>query len=303
MGHGLGLRDVEFCYLGRTGERVRTATQSLEGVVIDGGCSWHLNGDIDKVVGGLRGLRKCRRRKIFGFDSGAAGITTSLMGDVIYDGFDRKGRHTKVRVNNVLFVPEMGKLTLIAQGVLDENNCSIYTRRGFTVVRDRADRDYFSAVRNKADGLYHCTVDKLRDRIHSMGPDVCYSCLGHMREAHRKFGHISAEYLQQMGDFQGHLGDCPACKLAKSTRRGYGKASKRVIPSVGHTIVSDVKEMKTHSREGYKYIITFMDRKSRLLRVQFLQKKSEGKLKLKQFVAWVRTQRGEYPKNIHTLCF
>jgi transposase InsO family protein len=64
--------------------------------------------------------------------------------------------------------------------------------------------------------------------------------------------------------------------------------------------VSDVKVMKNYSITGNRYILTFVDRKSRLLRVYFLKRKSEVAEKTKMFVNWVHTQREKYPKNIHT---
>ena len=46
-------------------------------------------------------------------------------------------------------------------------------------------------------------------------------------------------------------------------------------------------------------MITFVDRKSRFVRVDFIKKKSEATQKTKNFINWVRTQRGEYPKNFN----
>lgn len=74
----------------------------------------------------------------------------------------------------------------------------------------------------------------------------------------------------------------------------------REIPSVGHTFVSDVREMRDISNKGSRYVVTFVDRKSRLVRVYFLRKKSEVLTKAKHFINWVKTQRGNYPKNFHS---
>ena len=106
--------------------------------------------------------------------------------------------------------------------------------------------------------------------------------------------------MKEIGNFEGKIGECSSCKKAKSTRRAYSKVSKTTIPTVGHTIVSDVKIMSNYSLNGNRYILTFVDRKSRLLRVYFLKKKSEVASKTKHFVEWVKTQREQYPKNIHT---
>ena len=57
--------------------------------------------------------------------------------------------------------------------------------------------------------------------------------------------------------------------------------------------------MEKFSNKGSRYVVTFVDRKSRLVRVYYLKKKSEVTTKAKHFIAWVRNQRGEYPKNVN----
>ena len=56
--------------------------------------------------------------------------------------------------------------------------------------------------------------------------------------------------------------------------------------------------MNEYSRNGNRYIVTFIDRKSRLLRVYFVKRKSDVTEKTKHFIQWVHTQRGAYPKNL-----
>ena len=58
--------------------------------------------------------------------------------------------------------------------------------------------------------------------------------------------------------------------------------------------------MREYSNTGSKYVVTFVDRKSRLVRVYFVRRKSEVTSKMKHFVNWVKNQRGNYPKNFHT---
>jgi hypothetical protein len=71
-----------------------------------------------------------------------------------------------------------------------------------------------------------------------------------------------------------------------------------LTPEIGSYFVSDVKMMPEHSRSGYKYIVTFVDKGSRFVKVYFLKKKSEVSEKTKHFLAWVHTQRGKYPKKM-----
>ena len=72
------------------------------------------------------------------------------------------------------------------------------------------------------------------------------------------------------------------------------------MPTAGHTFVSDVRMIREYSNTGSRYVLTFVDRKSRLVRVYYLRKKSEVPEKAKHFISWVRTQRGSYPKRLQS---
>ena len=58
--------------------------------------------------------------------------------------------------------------------------------------------------------------------------------------------------------------------------------------------------MRNYSNSGCKYVVTFVDRKSRLVRVEYIRKKSEVTQSTKNFIAWVKNQRGNYPKNFNS---
>jgi hypothetical protein len=61
-----------------------------------------------------------------------------------------------------------------------------------------------------------------------------------------------------------------------------------------------VRMMRDYSNTGSRYVVTFVDRKSRMVRVYFVKKKSDVVNKAKHFISWVRNQRGNYPKNLNT---
>ena len=117
------------------------------------------------------------------------------------------------------------------------------------------------------------------------------------QEAHDKFGHWSNETLKAIGAFDQPKVECKPCKMAKSTKRPFSKESSTEVPSVGHTIVTDVHMMNEYSIHGNRYIVTFIDRKSRLLRVYFVKRKSDVTEKTKHFIQWVYAPRGvSFPK-------
>ena len=194
----------------------------------------------------------------------------------------------------MIYVPQMEQLTLVSQGILDKLGYSFFSKGGNMSMYDSKNSKVFEAQLTKGDGLYHCDIESVGLCLNST------AVIQSLKEAHNTFGHISEGYLKEIGNFEGKIGECSSCKKAKSTRRAYSKISKTIIPTVGHTIVSDVKVMSNYSLNGNRYILTFVDRKSRLLRVYFLKRKSEVASRTKHFVEWVKTQREKYPKNIHT---
>ena len=205
----------------------------------------------------------------------------------------RDGKVCKVRIRNVIYVPQMGELTLVSQGILDKKGYGFVGRGGKISMFNSRNEKAFEAHMATGDGLYHCDVETV---------GLCFNTnavIQNLKEAHNTFGHISEEYLKEIGDFGGKIGECSSCKKAKSSRRAYSKLSKTDIPSVGHTIVSDVKVMRNYSLKGNRYILTFVDRKSRLLRVYFLKKKSEVAGRTKHFVEWVIKPK---EKNILKTC-
>ena len=56
--------------------------------------------------------------------------------------------------------------------------------------------------------------------------------------------------------------------------------------------------MGTISRSGFRYILTFVDRKSRFLKIYLIRKKSDVTTKTKEFLSWVKTQKEKTPKKI-----
>ena len=78
------------------------------------------------------------------------------------------------------------------------------------------------------------------------------------------------------------------------------RKSSTEVSSAGDVIVSDVRTMRTYSNKGSRYVVTFVDRKSRLVRVAFVKRKSDVPHEIKCFVKWVNNQRRHYPKKIQS---
>ena len=70
------------------------------------------------------------------------------------------------------------------------------------------------------------------------------------------------------------------------------------MKEVADHFVTDVKDMTCISRSGFRYILTFVDRKSRFLKIYLLRRKSEVQEKTRGFISWVQTQKEKNPKKI-----
>lgn len=70
------------------------------------------------------------------------------------------------------------------------------------------------------------------------------------------------------------------------------------MKEVADHFVTDVKDMTCISRSGFRYILTFVDRKSRFLKIYLLRRKSEVQEKTRDFISWVQTQKEKNPKKI-----
>ena len=78
------------------------------------------------------------------------------------------------------------------------------------------------------------------------------------------------------------------------------RKSSTEVMHAGDTIVSDVRTMRTYSNKGSRYVVTFVDRKSRLVRVAFVKRKSDVAQEVKNFIKWVGNQRRQYPRKFQS---
>ena len=177
---------INLCFMARRGRGPNQLTQKHLRA-FDGGATWHLSGESGIWVGQRKKLK--RPRRILGFDSEStgSGLVAWEEGTIELKAV-KNGRETTVRIKNVLYIPEMGNVTLVSQGMLDAKGYSFLTPGGVTNCYNRKGVKRWEA--HKKDGLYqfHEVLDK---------------CLMSRDEAHRKFGHVNDQTLNTLGDFEG----------------------------------------------------------------------------------------------------
>jgi hypothetical protein len=187
----IGTDRINFCFMARSASRgVHDPINKKHLRIIDCGATWHISGEEGIWVGKRRRLKQ--PKTISGFDSesqGSKSLEAYEEGTVEFPA-TVKGRPTTVRVKNVLYIPTMGNVTLISQGMLDDQGHKFTTTNGVTSCYNR--RGVMKWNAHKRDGLYH--FDHTVER-----------CMLSMNEAHTKFGHINEKDLSKLGDFEGEL--------------------------------------------------------------------------------------------------
>jgi histone deacetylase 1/2 len=120
--------------------------------------------------------------------------------------------------------------------------------------------------------------------------DDCHQCLGHINEQYIKkiFPHLKGQKMTP----------CKYCAIAKSTKR---KVKKQVDPDTqpaepNDVVVSDLRKMPTRSKDGFQYIGTIIDKKTRYAQTVFLKKKDEFYAKYKEVLIYIRNNFGRLPK-------
>ena len=181
--------NVTLCFMARKGKGANSIVkESLR--IIDNGASYHVSGEEGIWVGQRRRLKN--PKSLAGFDAEAPhskSLTAYEIGTVAIPA-TVKGQPTTIKVNNVLYIPQMGNVTLVSGSMLDTLGHRFTTADGVVSCYNKRGVMKWNAFKN--DGLY--TFE-----------DTHQKCMMSMDEAHAKFGHMSEKILKQMGDFEGEM--------------------------------------------------------------------------------------------------
>jgi hypothetical protein len=77
---------------------------------------------------------------------------------------------------------------------------------------------------------------------------------------------------------------CHTCILQKATRSPFKGSLTKAASAIGDVIHTDIAGPLPPTLSGYKYVLIFIDGKTRLMHTYLLMKKSEAGAKLKEFV-------------------
>lgn len=132
-----------------------------------------------------------------------------------------------------------------------------------------------------------------------------------IHELHRIFGHKNIQSLKKMINENMVTGinlkncncnlECKVCIESKMTRKSFNKSKPKVTKQVLEIIDTDIcGPMSTLTHRQKRYILTLIDDYSRFTYIYLLNKASEARQKIIQFVELMKTQYGKKPKKFHS---
>jgi hypothetical protein len=170
-------------------------------ILKDGGCTMDMSGDSSIFLQST--FKKCRVA-IEGFidpEKGGNKVIAVKKGDVQFVGAVN-GAPVLVTIKDVLFVPEMGKKTLLSQGRFMAGGGSHASRGRVERQFDPQGKPVFDAYLEETDNLLHVEYEIARKGGRLDGPVCSYFSGITKDEAHKKLGHIGEEYLDEMFEFR-----------------------------------------------------------------------------------------------------
>lgn len=233
----------------------------------------------------------------------ANGIEMKVHGEGVgqIDVYDENSERVKLKLSNVLFVPELesnlvsvGKLNSKGVEVLfKDSSCGLFYKRQSV------------ATARKIGDVYELSV--VKERSHFVRSAHNVNC---QHIWHKRFGHRDLQVITDI--IKGELAEnfdprdcgihepCEACMEGKMARQSFPKKSKSKSKEIMDLIHTDVGVSEIVTPSGNKYFMTIIDDYSRYSFVSFLKKKSEVAEKIKEFVAFARVQFGKTPKRIRS---
>lgn len=220
------------------------------------------------------------------------------IGTICMDVLNAENEISSVRVTNVLYVPEAGGnllsvSRLTAQGFkvsFDKNSCLIMNKSGTKQI----------AIGDQTGNLYKLRKTESANLVQEHKTSGCvhfwHRVLGHrdinVVKGLAKGGLVEGIDIAECDD-KCNDDQCAICLEGKLTRMKFPQQSQNKSKAVLDLVHSDVcGPMQTLSASGKRYILTFIDDKSRYTTIFLLKEKSEVLNKFKEFLAFGKTKFG-----------
>nr|CAI72292.1 putative polyprotein [Phytophthora infestans] len=239
------------------------------------------------------------RNDLFGYEALDSGINVTIAdgkklrvagtGTVKLTGLDGK----RIRMVDVLHIPGLDR-RLLSVGKLAERGMSVAFQRSSCVIWGRNAAIASGKKVGKA-FLLDCQQEEAHF-VQYAGPDSEWE-LWHARMGHLNKDALTKTQRSTIGIPHVKNGNetlCGGCMKGKQTVTTFPSRSLTRTTRVLELVHTDVMgPMRTISKGGAKYVLTFVDDYSRFVVAYFMKSKSEVGSKLKEFKALYETQWGE----------
>lgn len=203
-------------------------------------------------------------------------------------------------LTDVLYAPQING-NMISVIKLMKNGYSVHFKENICEIKQN---DKQIAVADIVDDLF-----KIRqtDKMNAVVQNQHSNCIHYW---HRIFGHRDPEAIKLMCSKNlidiniadcGIKQQCETCLLGKLSRLPFPKKSNNISKQALDLIHTDVcGPMQTHTRNGKRYILTFIDDYSRYTVIYYLREKSEVFEKMKHYIEMVKNKFERKPKVIRS---
>lgn len=207
------------------------------------------------------------------------------------------GKSNAIDVKNVLFVPDLSTNLLSVSEMTSKGNkvifegssCNVFNPKGQLIAKAEIDG-----------GLYKLSQNPHKAFLSTKNADI--------DTWHRRLGHTNIQTLvrMQQGVVTGvnfhekRIDSCITCSMGKQTRLPFDESRTRANELI-ELVHSDLcGPIEAESFRGSRFILSFIDDKSRKTFVYFLQYKSEVFEKFLEFKAMVEKQTGKKIKKFRS---
>jgi len=151
-------------------------------------------------------MRPCKVA-IEGFVQNEKAVIAAQRGTIKFIGAVN-GAPVAITIKDVLYVPQMGRKTLLSQGKFMAGGGSHASRGRVERQFNPQGKPIFDAYLEETDNLLHVEYEIAKKGGRLDGPVCSYFSGITKNQAHRKLGHVGEEYLNEMYEFEegDHLG-------------------------------------------------------------------------------------------------
>ncbi len=203
-------------------------------------------------------------------------------------------------ITNVIYVPDLN-CNLISVARLQAANYTVAFRGGckYTFVKDRQGRRHLSA---KLDNKLYT----VQAQIETPNKHMLEHAKTSMELWHGRLGHIAYETMRKIPQLKDKITNqemekpkntmCKGCNLGKMQRRRRKTYRIHKATEILEVVHTDVAGPFPKGYGGFRYLIVFVDEKSRRGHVYFMKNKSDAFRIFKQFKARAENERKEIVK-------